>query len=72
MYIILYIDSQDVQLGSFRMLQHRVRGDVYAVDEKTIRVENFRYDGAGIGKLINQYLIIVQCMNCMNLKCMIC
>ena len=43
-------------LGSFRTIQHQVRGEVYAIDERTIRVENFRYDGSGIGKLKSQCL----------------
>ena len=51
---LIYIDGQGVRLGSFRTLQHQVRGDVFAIDEKTIRIENFRYDGTGISKLINQ------------------
>ena len=44
-------DGQGLLLGSFRTLQHQVRGDVYAIDEKTIRIENFRYDGTGVSKL---------------------
>ena len=47
---MIIVDSQLVSLGSFRTLQHQVRGDVYAVDQKTIRIENFRYDGTGIRK----------------------
>ena len=29
-----------------------MRGDLYAIDEKTIRIENFRYDGTGVSKLL--------------------
>ena len=51
-------DGQGVLLGSFRTLQHLVRGDVYAIDEKTIRIENFRYDGTGISKLAFLFMIM--------------
>ena len=49
--IFINADGQSVLLGSFRTLQHQVRGDLYAIDEKTIRIENFRYDGTGVSKL---------------------
>ena len=45
--------SQTVRLGSFRTLQHQVRGDIFAIDEKTIRIENFTYDGVGAGKFLD-------------------
>ena len=47
---LLNVDGQDVLLGSFSTRQHQVSGEVYAVDQKTIRIENFRYDGAGVGQ----------------------
>ena len=48
-------DSQTVRvsLGSFRTLQHQVRGDIFAIDERTIRIENFRFDGGGLGKFLD-------------------
>ena len=49
-------DGERVRLGSFRTIIHDVRGDVYAVDEKTIQIENFRYDGAGFGKPVDWWL----------------
>jgi hypothetical protein len=35
------------KLGSLKNLQHGVGGDVYAVDERTLLIKNFMYDGQG-------------------------
>jgi hypothetical protein len=36
-----------ILIGQLKTKQHGVRGKVFAVDEKTILVKNFQYDGAG-------------------------
>ena len=33
------------QIGSFEELHHGVAGDVFALDEETIVIKNFVYDG---------------------------
>ena len=48
--------SQSVRLGSFCMLQHQVRGDIFAINEKTICIESFQYDGTGIVKILQPQL----------------
>ncbi|XP_043207358.1 protein Skeletor, isoforms D/E-like [Amphibalanus amphitrite] len=35
------------ELGSFKTLEHGVRGTVYAVDSRTLYIRNFNYDGQG-------------------------
>ncbi|XP_076043060.1 DM13 and DOMON_DOH domain-containing protein skeletor isoform X2 [Oratosquilla oratoria] len=35
------------KIGSLKELAHDVRGDVYAVDSRTLHIRNFHYDGAG-------------------------
>ncbi|XP_037092885.1 protein Skeletor, isoforms B/C-like [Pollicipes pollicipes] len=35
------------KLGSLKSLEHGVRGDVYAVDSRTLHIRNFNYDGQG-------------------------
>ncbi len=37
-------------IGSLRTRQHGVSGDVYALDERTIRLEHFNFDGSAPGK----------------------
>jgi hypothetical protein len=34
-------------IGKLSTLQHDVSGDVYATDERSLIIENFKYDGAG-------------------------
>ena len=34
-------------MGSIKNSKHKVAGTVYVVDEKTLRVEDFVYDGTG-------------------------
>jgi len=36
-------------VGTLSTLSHQVKGDVYIVDEKRIRIKNFVYDGQGPG-----------------------
>ena len=45
-----------MRLGSFCMLQHQVRGDIFAINEKTICIESFQYDGTGIVKILQPQL----------------
>jgi hypothetical protein len=40
-------EEEGVKIGSLTTKQHGVKGDVYAIDEKTILVKNFEYDGQG-------------------------
>ena len=36
-------------VGSFNTYHHQVEGDIYAVDEYTLLIKNFIYDGNGRG-----------------------
>ena len=38
------------ELGSFKTLEHGVRGKVYAVDSRTLYIKDFSYDGQGPGQ----------------------
>lgn len=38
------------KIGSFQTYVHDVVGDVFAVDERTIFIKDFSYDGQGPGK----------------------
>ncbi len=40
-------EEEGVRIGSLTTKQHGVKGEVYAIDEKTILVKNFEYDGQG-------------------------
>lgn len=37
-------------IGKLKTLQHQVSGTVWALDEDTLYLENFHYDGKGPGK----------------------
>jgi len=39
--------NEQKKIGSLSTLKHAVNGDLYALDEKTLMVKNFNYDGAG-------------------------
>ena len=39
----------EVFIGSLRTRAHRVRGDVYALGERTIMIRGFHYDGTAPG-----------------------
>lgn len=41
------------RIGSLSELQHEVRGEVYAVDSRTIHIRGFSYDGTAPGKFHN-------------------
>jgi hypothetical protein len=40
-------EDEGILIGELKTKQHGVKGKVFAVDEKTILVKNFEYDGAG-------------------------
>ena len=42
--------SQPVFLGTLTPLQHQIQGRLYAIDQKTFFIQDFGYDGTGIGK----------------------
>ena len=42
-----HLTSAEVKVGEFRNYHHGIHGTVYAVDQKTLRIEDFEYDGAG-------------------------
>jgi hypothetical protein len=44
-------------IGSFKGLAHGVRGTVYAVDENTLYVRGFFYDGIGPSKYPQLYVL---------------
>ena len=37
--------TEMVKIGSFQDGKHGVRGDVFVLDNKTLQIENFYYDG---------------------------
>jgi len=39
--------GEKVKLGDIETLHHAVSGEVFALDDKTLMVQNFNYDGAG-------------------------
>ena len=42
--------SQPVLLGALTPILHEISGTLYAIDEKTFFIQNFRYDGQGVSK----------------------
>jgi len=40
-------NAEEKFIGKFTNYHHGIAGDVYAVDEQTLRIEGFEYDGAG-------------------------
>ncbi len=42
--------NEPVFIDSFVNGQHQVRGDVYALDERTLMIEGFNYDGTAPGE----------------------
>ena len=39
--------AENIKIGDLSNLHHGVSGEVYAADDNTIVIENFKYDGAG-------------------------
>ena len=44
--------AENIKIGDLSSLQHGVSGEVYAADDNTIVLENFKYDGAGETRLL--------------------
>ena len=40
-------NAEEKFIGKFTNYHHGIAGDVYAVDEQTLRIAGFEYDGAG-------------------------
>ena len=45
MCVLEIFGAQKISIGSIETKVHDVRGDVYIVDETTLEIENFYYDG---------------------------
>lgn len=45
--VLFLAASQDVEIGELSDIDHDVSGTVFAVDSRTLRIENFNYDGEG-------------------------
>eukprot|EP00092_Neocalanus_flemingeri_P050266 GFUD01058046.1.p1 GENE.GFUD01058046.1~~GFUD01058046.1.p1 ORF type:complete len:142 (-),score=23.89 GFUD01058046.1:98-523(-) len=41
------VTCKKVKIGNISTLHHAVSGELYALDDKTLMVKNFNYDGAG-------------------------
>ena len=39
--------AEKILIGQLSTLAHSVSGEVYALDEKTLMIKDFNYDGAG-------------------------
>lgn len=46
-------------VGTLPNEQHRISGEFYIVDSKTLFIEDFNYDGLGPGECINILLILI-------------
>ena len=47
--LVLGESNSGVYIGDLKTRQHNTKGAVYAVDEKTIVVKHFQYDGTAPG-----------------------
>ena len=41
------VSAEKIKIGELKNLHHGVSGSVFAIDDNTIAIENFNYDGAG-------------------------
>ena len=41
------VSSENLKIGELETFQHGVSGEVFVLDEQTLVVKNFNYDGAG-------------------------
>ena len=41
------VSCEKVKIGDISTLHHAVSGELFALDEKTLMVQNFNYDGTG-------------------------
>lgn len=46
-------------IGSLESDYHGIRGDIYAVDARTLFIKGFSYDGKGEGNFLNYTLFCV-------------
>lgn len=46
------------ELGSLSQLHHGVRGRLFAVDARTIYLQDFHYDGEGPGTLLYRLIFV--------------
>ena len=52
--------AEKIKLGDIETFHHGAGGEVFALDEKTLMIKDFTYDGAGMwAKKIDRYLIII-------------
>ena len=42
------VSAEKIKIGELKNLHHGVSGSVFAIDDNTIAIENFNYDGAGL------------------------
>ena len=42
---IIFPKQSRIKVGSIQTLSHDVTGDIFIMDEKTLQIENFHYDG---------------------------
>ena len=40
--------AEKIKIGELKNLHHGVSGAVFAIDDHTVAIENFNYDGAGL------------------------
>ena len=45
--VVAAVSGEKVKIGDISTLHHAVSGELYALDDKTLMVKNFNYDGAG-------------------------
>jgi len=45
--VALVANAEEKLIGKFTNYHHGIAGDVYAVDEQTLKIKGFEYDGAG-------------------------
>ena len=45
--LLAQASAEKILIGQLSTLAHSVSGEVYALDEKTLMIKDFNYDGAG-------------------------
>ena len=46
--LLAQASAEKILIGQLSTLAHSVSGEVYALDEKTLMIKDFTYDGAGM------------------------
>ena len=46
------VAAEKIKIGELKNLHHGVSGSVFAIDDNTIVIENFNYDGAGLTTVV--------------------